>query len=324
MAENKPELNITGVEISEYRCGIPLLGWDSVKGALNAFANGASKKSRATEKNQLQAIGEEMGGFAMAFYGVFAPHLQGSGNQFVEEMLQRAEPSIKKHGCWEHHYDYDGMGSFFKTTVDIKTLPEQKDAYLLELHAAYVGKEVEDGLAEYLGVEQGLQWKNVKVGLAPEGNQFKIDFDPVAEKLQPIIAELFQLKGSKRITGIDVANYFMTVNEYKEQAYNFVLGIKDGVEVVLNLGEVKRRFEHRNGKVVADNWSQKESVISGLLGRDYNYEDETKLAPPSFIISIHRFSNEKYNRLPVVDPAMKATMNDLANKIASLFTPSAQ
>lgn len=317
MAENKPELQITGVEISEYHSGIPLQGWESVSNALDIYSTGRSRSSRAT-RNDLEKNAVQQGG-PMGLFLVMAT--TGDRSSFVQEMLKEAEAGVKSRGSWQRHYDYDGQGVFHKTTIEIQRLAELKDGYLVGLNAAYVGKEVEDGLAETLGVEQGLQWKSVNVGLTPDGDQFRIDFAQVVNRLQPVLADLSQPKGRERISGLEVANYFMSTNEWRKQATNYILGVKDGIEVTLDLGRVERRFEYRNGDVVADNWRQEGPILSGLLDRDY--EDETKFVPPSFVVSMHRFSEERYNRLPAVDPKMKATMNDLAERVAAAFKPAA-
>lgn len=38
------EMRITGVEINEYRSGIPIQGWENLRAALNAFASGVQEK----------------------------------------------------------------------------------------------------------------------------------------------------------------------------------------------------------------------------------------------------------------------------------------
>lgn len=311
-----PELKITGVEVNEYRSGIPLHGWESVTNAVGTYSTGRSRSSRTT-RNDLERNAIQQGGPTGLFLVMATT---GDRSSFVQEMLKEAEADIKERGRWERHYDYDGQGVFHKTTVKIQRLLELKDGYLLGLSAAYVGKEVEDGLAERLGIEQGLQWKSVDVGLAPEDNQFRIDFAQVVDRLQPMVANLTQPKGRKRISGLNVANYFMSTDKWGEPAINFVLGLKDGVEVTLDIGRVERRFKYENGKIIADNWRRKGPVVSGLLDRDY--EDETKFVHSSFVISMHRFSEEKYNRLPAIDPKMKATMNELADQVARAFIPS--
>src|SRR3972149_6491373 len=75
---NTPELKIIGVGVNEYRLGIPLKDWESVKAALNIFASGASKGSRATERHQLKAVGDSFGGEGLAYYGLMAPHFKGA------------------------------------------------------------------------------------------------------------------------------------------------------------------------------------------------------------------------------------------------------
>jgi hypothetical protein len=315
---NNPELSITGVETTEYRSGIPLQGWESVASALNTYSKGGSRSSRVTRNDLEKNIVEMGGGLGLGLLFLS----QGPRSDFVEDMLDEAKAEVDSRGRWERHYDYDGQGVFHKTTVEVKRLFDIKDGYLLGLSAAYVGKAVEDGLAETLGVEQGLQWKSVHMGLTPEGsNQFRINFDQVIDRLQPVVADLAQPKGRNRVSGMVVANYLMGTTEWREQARDFVLGFKDGVEVTLDLGRVERRFDYKNGNLIADNWKQEGPVLTGLL--DTDYEDETKFVPPSFVVSMRRVSKEKWDRLPAIDPQMKATMNDLADRIATAFKPAA-
>lgn len=304
---------VTGVEVTQYESGIPLKGWDSIKNALNIFASGASRGSRATEQHQIKAIGESYGGFGAAFYAIAAPHMRGDSS-FVEEMLKEAEPSVKSRGRWSRSYDYDGQGSFFKTTVEVNR-GDKADGYILQLNAAYVGNQVEEGLAEALGVERGLSWKNVAVEFEPEGTQFRIDFDQVSQRLQGVAATLDTR--AKSISGKDIVAHLMKTDRYGESEGPFVLGVKDGVEVTVNMGRVGRRFEYSQGKKSEDRWHVEGTTITGPL--DTDYRDETKFVPPSISVSMHPKSEERYNRLPAVDPKMKTTMNGLANDIAAAF-----
>lgn len=316
---NGPELNITNVGTSEYRSGIPLQNWESVEAALKLYESGASRGRTARDHN-IQAYGESYGGLGALLFMLGNSRGQET---FVDGLLQEARPSVQNHGQWSRHYDYDGPGRFHKTSVEIKALGEQQDGYLLGLNAAYVGKEVEDNLAAALGIEQGLEWKSVGVRLSPEGiNQFRIDFDQVVDRLQPVVADLSQPKGRERISGLDATNYFMSINEWRESARNYVLGTKDGIEVVLDLGRVGRRLEYNNGKVVVDNWKQEGAVLSGLLDRDY--KDESKFVPPSFVVSMHRLSQSRYDRLPIIDPNMKSMVNGLAERVVAAFQPANQ
>jgi len=305
---------VTGVEITQYESGIPLKGWESVGNALNIFASGASRGSRATEQHQMKAVGESYGGFDAAFYAIAAPHMRGGGSSFVEEMLKEAEPSVKSRGQWSRSYDYDGQGSFFKTTVEVSRAGIGDD-YILQLNAAYVGNQVEEGLAESLGVERGLSWKNVAVEFEPEGTQFRIDFDQVAERLQGVTATL-DVK-PKSLTGKDIVAHLMKTDKYGESEGPFVIGVKDGVEVTVGMGRVGRRFEYSQGKKSEDRWHVEGATITGPL--DTDYRDETKFVPPSISVSMHPKSEERWNRLPAVEPKMKSTMVDLANGIAAAF-----
>lgn len=334
MAENRPELNITDVKVSEYRSGIPLQGWESVSNALTTFSLGRSRSSRVT-RNDLGKNAVQQGGA----YGLFlVMETQGDRSSFVENMLQEAKDSVDYGKLWSRHYDYDGQGVFHKTSVKIQELEEIENGYLLELNAAYVGKEVEDGLAETLGVEQGLQWKSVNVELAPEGTKFRVNFDAVADRLQPLYRELDtdptrrlstlrqrlvevargkQPAAKPALIGEAIVRTLLATDEYSSGSNPFILGFKDGVEVSLNLGRVGDRFNWRNGNREEELWKAEGAVLSGPLAE--SYEDNSQLEPPSLSFEFCRYSEDKYDRLPAIDPKMKSTMNELAERIASLF-----
>ena len=335
-----PELNVLGVEINEYRAGIPLAGWDSVESALNTFASGASRGSCATEDHNFKAY-SEMGPLSGILF--LRGNNKVSGSSFVDEMLEEAKTGIQNRGKWRRSYDYDGQGVFHKTSVEITALKEPKDAYLLSLNAAYVGKEVEDGLAAHLGVEQGLQRKSAKIQIEPNGELVQIDFDQALSKLKEIklekttmvhdgIKSLLNLvrmtdgihalfaeaspeqKEDRGLTGQDVVNYFMATDKYGSEPDPLVLGSKGEVELALSLG-VGRRFTYDHGQRSASQWEGKGSVLTAPVGTDY----EDKSVVPYLNIVAQRASEEKYSRLPLVDPQSKQVAEDLISAVARAF-----
>ncbi len=334
---NSPELKITGVKTSEYRSGIPLQGWENVESALKLFESGAARKSNGVLQHEVKAYGDAYGELGTALF--LLGNSQGRGS-FVDKLLKEAKPSVQNRGQWKRHYDYDGPGRFHKTSVEIEALPNLEDGYLLGLNAAYVGKEVEDGLAETLGIEQGLQWKSVNIELKPVGTYFRIDFDAVAERLQPLYTELDPAPTSEHrgfrqrlvevvrgkqptekpaLTGEAIVRTLLATDEYTSGSNPFVLGIKDGVEVSLNLGRVGDRFNWRNGNKSEELWKAEGAVLSGPLAESYS--DKGGLETPSLTVSIKPYSEDRYDRSPAIDPEMKATMNGLAEKAVAVFQP---
>src|SRR3989338_1431573 len=159
-------MQITSVVGSENCRGIPLKGWDSVKAALQAYSEGKARGARATTNHQAEAI-EQMGGGLAVGLMLYAGALAGSPDAFVERMLQEAETAIRRNSRWNRHYDYDGQGNFFKTTVEIELRDKDEDVYVLNVHAAYVGDAPEQGLADFLGVPRTLLSKSVVVTTEP-------------------------------------------------------------------------------------------------------------------------------------------------------------
>lgn len=307
---------VIGVTVDRQEWGIPLHGWESVAGALNVFASGQPPSSRATETHQMKAVAQSGGALEAGFYSVMAHHIVGNPVSFVSRMLDRAKPVVQENGAWERSYDYDGVGSFFKTNVEIERIGSTED-YILHLYAAYVGDKVEVGLAETLGVERGLLYQCATVEYEPEDDQFRIDFGQVAERLKPVAANLQTEYKPEELTGEIVADQLMKIEEY-DRTKPFVLGTKDGIEITVGLGRVGRRFDYgRSTKLASSRWEQQGSVILGPLDTDYS--DRTKFASPTLSINIRPVSEKEYHRLPAVDPEKKALIEDLTNQVVSAF-----
>ena len=316
-----------------------MAGWDSVESGLNTFESGASRGSHATEDHNVKAYSEAgpLGGILF-----LRANNRVSGSSFVGEMLEEAKVSIQNRGKWQRSYDYDGQGVFHKTSVEITALEKPKDAYLLGLNAAYVGKEVEDGLAAHLGVEQGLQRKSANVQIAPNGDQIHIDFDKVLAKLKGIKLEkatavlsrtesllnlakiadgIHALFEESRIqnkphllTGQDVVDYFMTTDKYGSEPDPLVLGSKGEVELALSLG-VGRRFVYDHGKRSDSQWIGEGSVLSAPIATDY----EEKKITPYINITAQKASKDKYSRLPIIEPQSRQIAEDLISSVVQAF-----
>lgn len=334
-----PELKVLGTQTEEYHHGIPLAGWESVENALNTFASGASRGAHATEDHNVKAYSE-----AGALGGILflLSNNRVSANSFVGEMLEEAKVSVQNRGKWHRSYDYDGQGVFHKTTVEITALEKPKDAYLLGLNAAYVGKEVEDGLAAHLGVEQGLQRKSVNIQIAPDGDQVNIDFDKVLAKLRKVeldkvtatlsrsesllnlakmadgIHALFEEPRAQNephlLTGQDVVSYFLTADKYGSEPDPLVLGSKGEVELALSLG-VGSRFEFDHGKRSDSKWTGEGPILMAPVPTDYDDKKQT----PYLNITAQAVSEKKYDRLPLVSPESKQIAEDLIVAVSQAF-----
>lgn len=334
---NKSELKIKSVNTLEFRSGIPIQSWENVKSALEAYGNGTTKSKTAKDHN-IKTYRNSYGGIGAALFKIGNSMNQES---FVDKLLQDAKPSVDNRGRWSRHYDYDGPGNFHKTTVGIRRLPNLEDGYLLSLDAAYVGKQTEDGLARALGIEQGLLWKSVEVKLVPEGKNFRINFDDVADRLRPLYEELEQipaqdarnftqglvevargeqLSEKSALTGEAIVRTFLLTNsDYTSGPYPFVLGIKNGVEVSLRIEGVSDRFNWRKGNEKEELWQVEGAILHGP--RAEIYSNRGGLEIPLLTVDINPYSKDIYDELPAIDPDMKATMNDLAKRVAAVFQP---
>lgn len=313
---NEPELKITRVQILDDGAGIPLQGWTSVENALRIFQSSRTRQAWATRSHLQDETLEDHGVLGLALLDSASARMN-AGRDIVAEILQGAQPALRgESGSWNRHFDRDEIGTpFFKTVVGITKLPN--DVYLLELNAAYVGKDVEDGLAETLGVEQAFYGKSVSVELEPVRTGFRIDFDAVAIRLQQLYAELEPTE-KPALTGEAIVGTLLNPSIPGSDLGTFVLGLKDGVKVSLGLGKVGDRYNWRNRE--EEFWKAEGAVLTGPLYESYfrGYH----LIPPSIVVGIEPYSEDRFVRLPVIDREMKATMNDLAERTVALLQPT--
>lgn len=301
-------MKITNVTVEHYDRGIPLKGWDSVKSALNLYASGRTSSSRATEENQMQAIGQTSGALGLGLYLFAAPHMQGAGNQFVDRMLEEAESALNGRDHWSRHYDYDGMGVFFKTSVEISILDRKEELYMLEINAAYVGTKPEAGLAKELGIPQALRRYSVIVQVRPEdATHFDFDFGEILQALKGV------LKINPNI-GEEVARHFVTGDRFHD-ARPWPVYLDEIIGITLGPGRVENRFVYDEPGKAHDTWTVDGSVLHGLL--DTSYKDKSKKEPPTFILTIGSAKQDRLGySLPVWDMDLKDQIDVLSNQIA--------
>jgi len=301
-------MKITNVTVEHYNRGIPLKGLDSLKVALSLYASGRTSDSRATEENQLNAIAESSGALGLGLYLVGAQHMQGTDDLFVKNILEEAEATLKDRDNWKRHYDYDGMGVFFKTSVEITVLDRKEDLYMLEICAAYVGNKPEAGLAEELGIPRALRRYSVIVEVKPEDEtHFAFDFEEVLRALDGVL-KTNSLKGKR------IVKHFISGDRYSDSKPRQIFSNKN-ISVTVGPGCVEHRFVYDKPGEARDTWTVEGSVLHGLL--DSSYEDESKKEPPTIVLTI---TNAKQDRFgygqPIWDADLKHKIDILSNQIA--------
>lgn len=291
-------MQITSVKQGKYECGIPLKGLDSVKAALQVFSRGGSI---ALSENVSQ-----MEGMAAV---LLLTYLSGGGDEFLERLFPELESIVRGRGCFSHSYDYDGPGPFHKATVEVFSHGED-DTFILGLHAAYVGREIEARLAQKLGVERGLQWLCVDVETAPIGNRFQFDFDEVAARLKSLPEFPQDLTGESMVAVI-------TSYGNDDSSKRFSLQPEKELVVSVFLDDVTQPFEYGVGekKLV---WIADGAKLSGPLQKSYT--DRGKFRSPKVAISIFGNRKGKFGAtLPIIDPAVKARAQALADRVEAAF-----
>lgn len=288
---------------------IPLKGWDSVVAAVNTFANGGSRASQATTQNQIRAVGETSGGLGLGLYMLGAPHMQGAGNQFVERLLEEAKGALTNRNKWNRHYDYDGMGVFFKTSVEIGVLDAKEGMYYLSIWAAYVGDQPEEGLAEALNIPRALTGCVVTVEVPPaDADHFALDFEAILRKLDGVLP----VSG---YTGKEVLEVLEARTADRYGSETAVPIYRDGdIIVSVGTGRVENRFKWNNGEST-DTWTFDGATLSGLLAE--SYQEGKDKDEPSVVLRVYRHSEDKYERNPFYKPEEKERVLALAENIAA-------
>jgi hypothetical protein len=301
-------VKITSVQTQEYTRGIPLKGWESVETALKTFANGHTAGARDTEGHQLNAMSQSQGALGLGLYLLGAAHLQGEESTFVTDMLEKAKSYVKQHGRWSRNYDYDGVGVFFKTSVDITLLNEQDDLYMLEINAAYVGDKPERGLAQYLGVPLTLRYSSVIVQVESlDGEHFLFDFEQIIQAMKTVVTKVND--GS----GTFIADYFISDCEYSRPEPLAIYHDQD-IEITINTGRVENRFLYNKGDPV-DTWAVDGSVLTGLL--DQSYEDKNQKEPATLILTVQSSKRDRFEHaLPVYDQELKEKIIKMSQTLA--------
>lgn len=289
--------------------GIPLNGMDELKAALTYFMHGGTRGSAAT--------GQELPGLAFVMKTMIEA---GNDHPFLTRMFGEMEQALKSRGRFDRSYDYDGVGPFFKTTVEVHDLNDKSwwpfgrrevGLYLLEMSAAYVGTKVEDGLAEALGVEQGLNFVSVDVPLPAEGESFQIDCDQL---LIPVYQMLDNINIT-RLTGEELAQEFMPQGDTSGCGFA-VICEREEYKVSLGIPRDSAESPYRTDI----KYGVEGSTFTGP--RTHSYDDETQLNPlvaKLNISSTNLWRGQSYARMPVLDQAIRQEMLEIADRLSTVY-----
>jgi hypothetical protein len=306
-------MKLTQVLVEHYDRGIPIEGWENVRKALYLYAAGTPKSGRETRHNFENNL-EKVGVLALGMLFLTEASSGLRPNDFVDEMLSEAKACLQTSDNWEEHYDYNGQGYFHKTSVHIEVLDREKELYLLELNAAYVGDKPEAELAEYLGIPRALRYYTVKVQTEPKDKtHFAFDFEKIVRALDGLLK-------ANTFTGKKIVEYFMGGDRYNVSK-GYPLYMDDDFRIDLELDKVERRFNYRGGNLI-DTWKARGSVLKGLLYASYSTDGPKKL-PPSFCLRLSSSSVDRYGlNLPIYDADIKDKLDIKAHAIEDAFKKS--
>jgi len=185
---NPQELKIEGYTVNEHRSGIHFAHLEHLEHALIMYGTGNISGETAQRYNEkaYTEMGGPMGGALFAFAG------RGDMPKFVQEQIMErvsqayeAVQNSRNPNASEKVYksfDYDGVGQFHKTSVDVEVT---KGGVELHLSAAYVGDQVEESLAKAMGQERGFRSATIEVPVNQTGRDgyFLVDVAEACKKM---------------------------------------------------------------------------------------------------------------------------------------------
>lgn len=306
-------MQIIGVVPFAYRNYIQFEGLDALKDALRLFASGRTKGSQATTNKLSSDMGGLGGVMAVAMKGMIDDDSSFLRGLFAEIDARFAPQGRKKKmppvgTSLSKSYDYDGPGPFFKSGVKVAYAGD--NVFLLDLHAAYVGNEVEIGLAAALEVERCLMRTGVKLEIKPTGEMFNFDLEAIAQGL--VAAGLDLPEHFQHIDGGTIRTIMQTANEGSRHG--------ETSDAILSAGD---NYQLKVGLTNVDSpWVFDGSTVSGPLRNVNKYTDKPlEWGTPAILLTFEgrRETDTDWNRLPVTDVALATKLTEMASAVEGSF-----
>ncbi|MBI2798319.1 hypothetical protein HYX70_03435 [Candidatus Saccharibacteria bacterium] len=290
------------VNTTEYLSGIPLEGIEAVRNALRLFASGQTAGSNATEKKLIQD-----GGVGIALLKPLVEEMYGGDDRFLTDLFTKIDAGIEAVGSYSYHYDYDGVGRFFKTTVEVQKLDDTW--FLLHLSAAYVGDQVEVGLAESLQIDRAVQHIDVTAQVEPDSELVTFDFEVISINLTTIGAECTSEQIVEQIMTEERGGPLRHFGRPRFQVGDY--------EVALSLGGIVQPWQLEDEMPA---WQTHASMMTGLRENKNRHEPEkpVEYEVPKINFNIGLATESSYSRsIPIITDDGKQAIRNLASNLAT-------
>ena len=287
------------VKLTEYSRGIPFASVDAVKAAITQYSEGRLSSSHATTR---QLVSDGGGMIAMLL-----PLVHPSESSFLGRMFKEMDEALANKNNPRYHksYDYDGVGVFHKTTVEVQQL--KGGTYMLHLNAAYVGDKPEVDLAEALEINRGLIRTGISAPFEFTGDHFTLDCADLARRLGASLE--IEIDG-EQLAAIIAAGR----SDYEGGRLSY-----SGQQSYL-CGSLKVTVSLSAGRYSEEPYQSSGSTLTGPLHADW--DDKSKFEAPVVSITIElpaQKGESRYDREAVIDEGLKAQMRHLASKIQASF-----
>lgn len=287
---------------------IALQGWERVVEALTAFATDALQKSQERAPQHKIAIIKDFDPDDLLLFEATSQN-PAALQPFLNALIQKAYTALQQRKRWQHRYEYDGVGPFHKTSVEIALLDADQEIYSLGFVSS--GRsDVEEKLAAYLQAERILQWCTLSLHIqSPTKTQFSVDFVPLVQKLQPLFP-------GKILSATMLAVALMTERDDSPlgDGPKAIFNTDESICVEIMLEDVVRRSDAQTGTF---NWVRHSAVISGSLREEW--EQPGKYVSPHLTLKIFQpgaFSDVfGYEKLPIWQHPRQQRIIELTNQI---------
>ncbi|MBP7708300.1 hypothetical protein KA107_01330 [Candidatus Pacearchaeota archaeon] len=294
---------IVSVENKEHSCGIIFDSPQEFGQALIVYGGGRVPHAGATQRNFLNAIGEDRGTYAVGL-ALYAS-LLGDQDAFTKRLVEEAVSSLESTGRFHESFDYT-LNNFEKTVIHGDRVG---DKYVLQLYASYVGSKPEEELAKKLGRPRALvsACTNGKLSVVDDW-WFNVNLEEILADLPIPTESLAQYLASKE--GDDPTTLI-----FKHEGQEYSIGV--GLDAVTYL-------RPEGGNYTSNYMQKRGKFIVGGAWTTYADDGDTIIPPkavqPSVIVSVS-LPGERYSNHAAVTEEQMKSVRSVRDHLASFIQP---
>lgn len=309
------------VEIVEYRLGLSLRTWGGVK---DVIATSRQLKEDLHHNPSLSLTTQT----APTEYTAFAPYDRGPKVQtckisepppwqvahaeIIVGKLRRDSRPLVKTAVSEDNPGFKGDTKrtiFAVTPIDTHLLFEITDDSLNGDGKTKYREQRLASLLTPLGIEQGIPREEIRIAIPQRENIFYLDFDQLADRLQPLFTEQPHEKLIKNATSL--------VKRRKTLGERLVTYLSNPQQDRFVLGKVNNLVVSLAFDGLGDRLSSDGHILTGPLVNDP--ANPSQIISPRLILSVHRPLRKDPTGVPIIFPLVDPDMTKKARTITQII-----